>query len=178
MVPRALQAVLVDVPRSVDTVVFPNYESLPERDDIADPFTQARRFCSRGSVPKRSDALQRSIHLCMLNRRCLRFCRSERHACLTLRKSAARWSVGSRSQYPCLCSLHGRSQPPRIAPHPSRRSASLESGARRCNVDRCLTGDWTENACHLICAPGAPADMGRPISTFSHAFPPHSLLPR
>ena len=28
------------VPRDVDTVVFPNYESMPERDDVEDPFTE------------------------------------------------------------------------------------------------------------------------------------------
>lgn len=28
------------MPASVDTVVFPNYESMPERDDIIDPFTE------------------------------------------------------------------------------------------------------------------------------------------
>ena len=28
------------VPRDVDTVVFPNYESMPERDDVDDPFTE------------------------------------------------------------------------------------------------------------------------------------------
>lgn len=39
----SLQAVLAAVPRHTDTVVFPNYESLPERDDVADPFTEARR---------------------------------------------------------------------------------------------------------------------------------------
>lgn len=35
-----LQAILADIPTSVDTVVFPNYESMPERDDITDPFTE------------------------------------------------------------------------------------------------------------------------------------------
>ena len=30
------------VPRDVDTVVFPNYESMPERDDVEDPFTEVR----------------------------------------------------------------------------------------------------------------------------------------
>ena len=35
-----MQAVLADIPASVDTVVFPNYESMPERDDITNPFTE------------------------------------------------------------------------------------------------------------------------------------------
>ena len=30
------------VPRDVDTVVFPNYESMPERADVEDPFTEVR----------------------------------------------------------------------------------------------------------------------------------------
>lgn len=34
---------LAAYPADVDTVVFPNYESLPERDDVQDPFTEARR---------------------------------------------------------------------------------------------------------------------------------------
>ena len=33
---------LAAYPADVDTVVFPNYESLPERDDVQDPFTEAR----------------------------------------------------------------------------------------------------------------------------------------
>ena len=39
----SLQRVLAAYPADVDTVVFPNYESLPERDDVQDPFTEARR---------------------------------------------------------------------------------------------------------------------------------------
>ena len=38
----SLQRVLMDVPADVDTLVFPNYESLPERDDIVSPFTEVR----------------------------------------------------------------------------------------------------------------------------------------
>ena len=36
----ALQEVLSEVPAEVDTLIFPNYESLPEREDVADPFTE------------------------------------------------------------------------------------------------------------------------------------------
>ena len=36
------------VPRDVDTVVFPNYESMPERDDVDDPFTELRAHCMSG----------------------------------------------------------------------------------------------------------------------------------
>lgn len=36
----SLQRVLAVFPPDVDTVVFPNYESLPERDDVQDPFTE------------------------------------------------------------------------------------------------------------------------------------------
>jgi hypothetical protein len=39
-----VQAVLADIPASVDTVVFPNYESMPERDDITDPFTEVAAY--------------------------------------------------------------------------------------------------------------------------------------
>ena len=38
----SLQRVLAAYPADVDTVVFPNYESLPERDDVQDPFTEVR----------------------------------------------------------------------------------------------------------------------------------------
>ena len=37
----SIQRVLAAVPADVDTLVFPNYESLPERDDVQDPFTEA-----------------------------------------------------------------------------------------------------------------------------------------
>lgn len=36
----SIQRVLTGVPADVDTIVFPNYESLPERDDVQDPFTE------------------------------------------------------------------------------------------------------------------------------------------
>ena len=36
----SIQRVLAAVPADVDTMVFPNYESLPERDDVQDPFTE------------------------------------------------------------------------------------------------------------------------------------------
>lgn len=39
-----LQEVLAKVPPDVDTLVFPNYESLPERDDVVDPFTEVTLF--------------------------------------------------------------------------------------------------------------------------------------
>lgn len=34
------QEVLGKVDPEVDTLIFPNYESLPERDDVVDPFTE------------------------------------------------------------------------------------------------------------------------------------------
>ena len=36
----SLQRILMDVPADVDNIVFPNYESLPERDDVKTPFTE------------------------------------------------------------------------------------------------------------------------------------------
>ncbi len=36
----SLQSTLAALPADVDTLVFPNYESLPERDDVMDPFTE------------------------------------------------------------------------------------------------------------------------------------------
>lgn len=39
-----LQQVLAKVPPDVDTLIFPNYESLPEREDVADPFTEVTLF--------------------------------------------------------------------------------------------------------------------------------------
>ena len=39
------------VPRDVDTVVFPNYESMPERNDVEDPFTEVgRSVCSMSGL--------------------------------------------------------------------------------------------------------------------------------
>lgn len=38
----SLQRALASIPAEVDTLVFPNYESLPERDDVHDPFTEVR----------------------------------------------------------------------------------------------------------------------------------------
>ncbi|KAI3739721.1 hypothetical protein L2E82_30132 [Cichorium intybus] len=40
----SLRKLLHDIPRDVDMVVFPNYESSVERDDIKYPFTQ---LCNR-----------------------------------------------------------------------------------------------------------------------------------
>ncbi|CAL5218972.1 g727 [Coccomyxa viridis] len=40
----SIQRVLASVPSDVDTLVFPNYESLPERDDVQDPFTEVTLF--------------------------------------------------------------------------------------------------------------------------------------
>ncbi|KAL4853226.1 hypothetical protein ACK3TF_005740 [Chlorella vulgaris] len=40
----SLQEVLGEVPADVDTLVFPNYESLPERDDVEDPFLEVTLF--------------------------------------------------------------------------------------------------------------------------------------
>ncbi|ONM28208.1 Glycosyltransferase-like KOBITO 1 [Zea mays] len=36
----SLRRLLLDVPDNVDMVIFPNYESSIERDDIKDPFTE------------------------------------------------------------------------------------------------------------------------------------------
>ena len=46
----SLQRVLAAYPADVDTVVFPNYESLPERDDVQDPFTEARPLPRHASL--------------------------------------------------------------------------------------------------------------------------------
>jgi hypothetical protein len=46
----SIQRVLAAVPAEVDTVVFPNYESLPERDDVQDPFTEVRLGLSASPV--------------------------------------------------------------------------------------------------------------------------------
>ncbi|KAL4433671.1 hypothetical protein ABPG75_000112 [Micractinium tetrahymenae] len=40
----SLQEVLGSMPHDVDTLVFPNYESLPERADVADPFLEVTLF--------------------------------------------------------------------------------------------------------------------------------------
>lgn len=38
------QEVLAEVPPEVDTLVFPNYESLPEAEDVEDPFLEVSLF--------------------------------------------------------------------------------------------------------------------------------------
>ncbi|BBG96473.1 elongation defective 1 protein / ELD1 protein, partial [Prunus dulcis] len=40
----SLRQLLLDVPRNVDMVIFPNYESSVERDDIKEPFTEVSMF--------------------------------------------------------------------------------------------------------------------------------------
>ncbi|CAO2816204.1 unnamed protein product [Amaranthus hypochondriacus] len=40
----SLRQLLLDVPKNVDMVVFPNYESSVERDDIQDPFSEVSMF--------------------------------------------------------------------------------------------------------------------------------------
>ena len=40
----SLRKLLLDVPNNVDMVVFPNYESAIERDDIKDPFSEVSMF--------------------------------------------------------------------------------------------------------------------------------------
>lgn len=40
----SLQRLLADVPPEVDTLVFPNYESLPERSDVVSPFEEVSLF--------------------------------------------------------------------------------------------------------------------------------------
>ncbi|KAG0489375.1 hypothetical protein HPP92_008186 [Vanilla planifolia] len=40
----SLQRLLLDVPDNIDMVVFPNYESSIERDDIKDPFSEVSMF--------------------------------------------------------------------------------------------------------------------------------------
>ena len=40
----SLRQLLLDVPNNVDMVVFPNYESAIERDDIKDPFSEVSMF--------------------------------------------------------------------------------------------------------------------------------------
>ena len=44
MLVAAVQDLLASVPSKVDTLVFPNYEALPEADDVGTPFTQARCY--------------------------------------------------------------------------------------------------------------------------------------
>ena len=40
----SLRQLLLDVPNNVDMVVFPNYESAIERDDIKEPFSEVSMF--------------------------------------------------------------------------------------------------------------------------------------
>ena len=40
----SLQRLLGSVPEDVDCLVFPNWESMPERDDVSDPFTEVCRI--------------------------------------------------------------------------------------------------------------------------------------
>ncbi|KAK9809195.1 hypothetical protein WJX72_011143 [[Myrmecia] bisecta] len=56
-----LQRVLETYDADVDLVVFPNYESLPERDDVTDPFTEVTLF-KRNYHHVVSDAYFKSYH--------------------------------------------------------------------------------------------------------------------
>ena len=38
------------MPSDVDTFIFPNYESLPEREDVADPFTEVGAAPGSGTM--------------------------------------------------------------------------------------------------------------------------------
>ncbi|GMI64771.1 KOBITO, ABA INSENSITIVE 8, ELONGATION DEFECTIVE 1 [Hibiscus trionum] len=50
----SVRQLLADVPEDVDTVVFPNYESSVERDDIKEPFTEVSMFKKNyDHLPKR-----------------------------------------------------------------------------------------------------------------------------
>lgn len=40
----SLQAVLAAIPQRVDNVIFPNYEALPEQEDVREPFTEVTLF--------------------------------------------------------------------------------------------------------------------------------------
>ncbi|XP_073156853.1 glycosyltransferase-like At2g41451 [Henckelia pumila] len=40
----SVQSLLLDVPKDVDLVVFPNYESIVEKDDIKEPFSEVSMF--------------------------------------------------------------------------------------------------------------------------------------
>ena len=44
----SLQRLLGSVPEDVDSLVFPNYESMPERDDVSEPFTEVGCSCCAG----------------------------------------------------------------------------------------------------------------------------------
>lgn len=57
----SLQTVLAAYPASVDTVVFPNYEALPERDDVTAPFEQVTLF-KRNYAHVVPDAYFKSYH--------------------------------------------------------------------------------------------------------------------
>ncbi len=59
------------VPRDVDTVVFPNYESMPERDDVDDPFTEVRARSTPAYTAHRNELSTQ------LGNNCLAILRSE-----------------------------------------------------------------------------------------------------
>ncbi|XBJ19195.1 hypothetical protein VPH35_010213 [Triticum aestivum] len=46
----SIRRLLADVPDDVDMVVFPNYESSVERDDIKDPFSEKKKLCRHSSL--------------------------------------------------------------------------------------------------------------------------------
>ena len=62
----SLHTLLNAVPRDVDALVFPNYESAVERDDVTDPFTQVTLF--KRCAARRPDA--RMLHRCALKPAC------------------------------------------------------------------------------------------------------------
>lgn len=68
----SLQDVLAAFPDDVDTVVFPNYESLPESSKVHDPFTEVRHphrprsYLTRSSAHFRSAVCSRRTHFVSL----------------------------------------------------------------------------------------------------------------
>ncbi|XBI37499.1 hypothetical protein VPH35_122793 [Triticum aestivum] len=46
----SIRCLLADVPDDVDMVIFPNYESNVERDDIEDPFSEKKKKCCHSSL--------------------------------------------------------------------------------------------------------------------------------
>ncbi|EMS58013.1 hypothetical protein TRIUR3_05831 [Triticum urartu] len=46
----SIKRLLADVPDDVDMVIFPNYESSVERDDIKDPFSEKKKLCRHSTL--------------------------------------------------------------------------------------------------------------------------------
>ena len=107
----SLQRLLGSVPEDVDSLVFPNYESMPERDDISDPFTEVGCF-SCGGQKQAADRTCCSW-LCLSSRRQRVFCLPGATASELLPHHPEHGTLHRQVVLPCKPTPKSFSMPPR-----------------------------------------------------------------